>query len=400
MDVEAVYTERLAGYRLSADHPLRPERFTLTMALAQEWGLLGGGLESAGTLAAAPAAYVVEPVPATDAELLRVHAPEYVAAVKRAGAEPREWPGGFGIGPGDTPAFAGMHEASALAAGATLRGLADVLCGAIGRAFCPAGGLHHAHADHASGFCVYNDLAVAIASALAADPALRIAYVDVDAHHGDGVQAAFYERPEVLTISLHESGQYLFPGTGRAVETGAGAGAGFALNLPLVPGADDACYELALARLVAPALRAFHPDVIVAQLGADSHRDDPLTHLATTVRGQHANAKRLVALSEELCGGRIVATGGGGYDTFSAVPRAWACALAALLGVEPPAELPGDWRELARDAAERAGLLGFEAPTATFAERVTAPRGLPPDEALAETERSVERLLAEHPLFA
>ncbi len=214
------------------------------------------------------------------------------------------------------------------------------------RAFNLAGGLHHAHRDRAAGFCVYNDLAVAIASVTAEHPGLRVAYVDLDAHHGDGVQEAFYERADVLTVSVHESGAYLYPGTGRAVETGSGPGLGFAVNVPLPPDAGDACYALALTGVVAPALRAFSPDVIVAQLGADSHRDDPLTHLDTTVAGQYSNTLAVVALADELCAGRIVATGGGGYDTFSAVPRAWACvarraarrgaALAASPGVVHP----------------------------------------------------------------
>jgi acetoin utilization protein AcuC len=318
--------------------------------------------------------------------------------VRVAGSSPERWPSAFGIGPGDTPAFAHMHEVSALIAGATIRALADVVEGRSARAFCPAGGLQHAHRDHASGFCVYNDVAVAIAAAVAEHPGLRAAYVDVDVHHGDGVQEAFYDRADVLTVSVHESGSYLFPGTGRIAETGTGEGSGFAVNLPLPPGAGDDCYRLAFADVIAPAVRAFAPDVIVAQLGADSHRADPLAHLTTTVRGQYDMAQHLVELADGVCDGRIVATGGGGYDAFSATPRAWACALAALLGTAPPEELPECWRLLAADAAKKAGER-IEIPHHTFDEFGGAEGPHAGGDPLGETERAIERLRATHPLL-
>ena len=192
-----------------------------------------------------------------------------------ASADPDGWRGGFGINTGDTPAFPAMHEAAALAAGATTRALSDVVSGACVRAFSPAGGLHHAHRDRAAGFCVYNDLVVAIEVATRAHPGLRVAYVDLDAHHGDGVQEAFDERDDVLTLSVHESGQYLYPGTGSVLDKGHGRGVGFTLNVPLPPDAGDECYQQVLERVVTPAVRAFGPDVIVAQLGADTHRRRP-----------------------------------------------------------------------------------------------------------------------------
>jgi acetoin utilization protein AcuC len=382
--VELVYSPEMAAYRFAPGHPMRPERFSLAVALAGEWGLLGesGAVE-------------VSPAIAADRELALAHSERYLAAVKRASADPGGWRDGFGIGLGDTPAFTGMHEAAALAAGATLRALRDVVAGECRRAFSPAGGLHHAHYDRAAGFCVYNDLAIAITAVVAENPGLRVAYVDLDAHHGDGVQEAFWERRDVLTVSLHESGSYLYPGTGRTVEGGAGAGQGLALNVPLPPAAGDAAYVLALARVVVPALRAFGPDVIVAQLGADSHRDDPLTHLDTTVAGQHASARTLVALADELCHGRIVATGGGGYDSFSAAPRAWACALAALMDAEPPATLPAEWVESARIAS--GGLV--TPPSSTFAEASTGPRVEALDQAHAATLAVVEQLCREHSLL-
>ena len=392
MAVELVYTPRLASYRLSESHPLRPERFSLAVELMDAWHLICHTAEQIGC------SHLVEPTPASTEDLLRVHDAAYIAAVRQADANPSAWSGGFGIGPGDTPAFAEMHEVSALIAGATMRALADVVAGRCARSFSPAGGLHHAHRGRASGFCVYNDATIAIAAATAANPDLRVAYVDIDAHHGDGVQEAFYDRADVLTISIHESGRYLFPGSGRAVETGTGGGLGFAVNVPLAPGAGDESFARALDRVVAPAVRAFAPDVIVAQLGADSHRADPLAHLTTTVAGLNASAARIISLADEVCDGRIAATGGGGYDSFSAVPRAWACDLAALLGVDVPEELPESWRESAASAAERAGQpaeparLTFEEVGAT----VPAEWGGDP---LGETEREIERLLAAHPLL-
>jgi acetoin utilization protein AcuC len=337
-------------------------------------------------------------VPASREELLRVHDAAYVEAVQQAGADPSAWGEAFGIGPGDTPPFAQMHEVSALVCGATIRALEDVVAGRTGRSFSPAGGLHHAHRDRAAGFCVYNDPAVAIAHAIAEHPGLRVAYVDVDVHHGDGVQEAFYRRADVLTVSVHESGRYLYPGTGRLVDIGEDEGSGFALNLPMEPGAGDDSYALAFEGAIAPAVRAFAPDVIVAQLGADTHLADPLAHLHTTVAGQCALTHRLVALADEVCDGRICATGGGGYDSFSAVPRAWACALAELLGVEVPAELPETWRAEALETAERAGVakrIGhapFEEPDET-GERTWG------GDPLGETERAIERLRGQHPLL-
>ncbi len=384
MRVELVYSSEEAKYRFGRSHPMQPERFSLAVELAEAWGLLGAG-----------GAVLVAPEEASEAQLLTAHGSAYVAAVKRASDDPDGWRSGFGIGPGDTPAFPGMHEAAALAVGATARALRDVVSGDCARAFSPAGGLHHAHSDRAAGFCVYNDLAVAIAVVSAQYPGTRVAYVDLDAHHGDGVQEAFWERDDVLTISVNESGAYLYPGTGRATEIGSGTGRGFAMNVPLPPDAGDECFSLVLAEIVGPALEAFSPDVIVAQLGADSHRNDPLTHLDTTVAGQFANASKLVEFAEKLAGGRIVATGGGGYDAYSATPRAWACVLAALLGVEPPAELPRSWRDAAASAS---GGLSVP-PEGTFDELSPAPPAEGAERALLGTQRVIRELQVTHPLL-
>ncbi|MBE0476537.1 MAG: acetoin utilization protein AcuC [Coriobacteriia bacterium] len=354
-DVMLVYDPAMASYDLGPWHPLRPERFTLAVSLMRALGLLAedGAPSSSAALAAGSGARarVVAPAPAEETDLLRVHDARYVEAVKRASADPGGFVPAMGLGSGDNPVSAGMHEAAALICGGAIAGLRAVLSGQTTRSFNVAGGLHHAHRSRAAGFCVYNDPAVAIAAALETDPGLRLAYVDVDAHHGDGVQEAFYAEPRVLTASVHESGAHLFPGTGFADETGAGAGAGTALNVPMPPLATDACYELAMRDAVEPAVRSFSPDAIVAQLGADSHHADPLTTLGLTLPGYRSVVRRVVALADELCGGRLAASGGGGYGAYSVVPRAWACALGELLGVEPAEELPAAWREEARAAA-------------------------------------------------
>lgn len=381
MDVRVVlaYDDSLAAYRFNDTHPLRPERFTLAVELMRAWGLLEP-----------PEVAIVQPAPATDEELLLAHSADYLAAVKAASATGRAQPG-FGIGPGDTPAFLGMHEAAALAVGATCEALDAVLDGRTARAHAPAGGLHHAHHDHASGFCVYNDAVAAIERAIRARPGLRVAYVDIDGHHGDGVEAAFVERADVLTISVHESGAYLFPGTGRATDTGRGAGAGACINVPLPPYAGDECYPLVLEQVIAPALRGYAPDVIVLQAGGDAHRSDPLTHLDLTVAGYVRLVSGIIALAEEVCGGSIVSLGGGGYQPFSEVPRMWAAVMALLLGRDVPEVLPEPW--LLR-AAAAAGAAGEPAPRSarTFEEPDEGPGSDAHAGALAGTRHAIDKV--------
>ncbi len=333
MDAVLVYSPALAAYDLGPSHPLRPERFSLAVDLLGDYGVLDDALR------------VAAPEPATRAELARVHTPEYLDLVAEASRNPQAWViPRAGLGTGDDPVFAGMYEASAHVAGSTLTAVRLVTSGGASRAMSIAGGLHHAHADHASGFCVFNDLAVGIAAALDEDPALRVAYVDIDAHHGDGVDHIFAPQPRVMTVSIHEAGTYLFPGTGFPDEIGEGPGRGTAANLPLPPGATDECYRLAMERFVAPVVRAYGPDLIVAQLGADAHHDDPLTTLGLTLRGHAWLVDAIVRLAEEVAGGRLVATGGGGYGAYSVVPRAWASATARISGIELPETLPEAWR--------------------------------------------------------
>jgi acetoin utilization protein AcuC len=241
-----------------------------------------------------------------------------------------------------------MHEAVSAVCGATVAAVDLVASGGARRAANFAGGLHHALRNKASGFCVYNDLALGIRHALDRF-GLRVAYVDLDAHHGDGVQWSFYDTPDVMTISVHESGRYLFPGTGNTFETGRGAGRGTAVNLPLEPFTEDASFLEVFDDVVPRALRSFAPDLIVLQAGADMHRRDPLADLSLSLRGIVAAYRRVVALSEELCDGRMVVTGGGGYDPYRTVPRAWAHLWAALVGGSVPERLPASWRDQWRE---------------------------------------------------
>lgn len=342
MSVVLAYSDELAAYDMGPAHPLKPERFTLAVDLMRAYGLLA---EEPDAPAAGRRARRVEPETVTRADLELVHDPAYIDAVIEASRDPQAFHAQRGIGLGDTPAFHRMHEASSALCGATWAGLRSVFEGEVRRSFSVAGGLHHAHRDRAAGFCVYNDPAVAIAMLRREHPGVRVGYVDIDAHHGDGVQEAFYDERDVLTISVHESGRYLFPGTGRMIEHGEGMGVGSAIKVPLPPLADDVCYHMVLHDVIAPALRAFSPDVIVAQCGADAHHADPLTHLGLTLTGHRWLVAQLARIADDVCDGRICCTGGGGYGTYSVVPRAWTSVLAVLLDVEPAEELPQPWRE-------------------------------------------------------
>lgn len=330
-----VWDPALGAYDFGEHHPLKPVRVELAVELARACGVLD-------------AMASLSPVEISRADLETVHAGGYIDAVMRISTSDPEPFGhhGWGIGPQDTQAFPGMHEASARVCGATLSAAQAVWQGGRDHAFSPAGGLHHAMPDRASGFCVYNDPAVAIAWLLA-NGAQRVAYVDVDVHHGDGVQAMFYDDPRVLTISLHESGRYLFPGTGFPHELGSGDAVGTSVNVALPPSTLDEMYRAAFEEIVPPLVTAFAPDVIVTQLGCDTHATDPLAHLGLTTRSYRWVAKTLHALAHEVCAGKWIATGGGGYQIFSVVPRAWTIAAAEMADVELPDETPVPWRELA-----------------------------------------------------
>jgi acetoin utilization protein AcuC len=343
-DGRLVYDEALTAYDFGRGHPMSPVRVDLTIRLARALGVLD-------LLDVVPA-----PV-ADDALLTTVHSAEYVEAVKRASTDDAELDLAHGLGTEDTPIFAGMHEASAHVAGASVEAARAVWEGDALHAANIAGGLHHAMPSAASGFCVYNDPAIAI-QWLLDHGAERVGYVDVDVHHGDGVQTVFYDDPRVLTVSLHESPTTLFPGTGSAGETGGPNAEGFAVNVPLPPGTGDAGWLRAFHAIVPDVLRAFRPSVLVTQHGCDSHVDDPLAHLTKTVDGQRAAYLALHELAHETCEGRWVATGGGGYALVSVVPRAWSHLLAIVAGkpIDPATAVPAEWREYVRM------LLGHVAP--------------------------------------
>ncbi len=329
MTVAVVWSEELLRYDLG-DHPLDPVRVELTMALARELGVLRR-----------PGVTMVRPAAADDRTLGRIHRPEYIAAVRAGGP-------GHGLDTPDTPVFPGMHEASALVVGATLAAAEEVWSGRARRAINIAGGLHHAMPDRASGFCVYNDPAAAIARMLDLG-AERIAYVDVDVHHGDGVQEIFYRDPRVLTVSLHETPLALFPGTGFPAETGGPGAEGTAVNVALPPGTDDSGWLRAYHAVVPSVVRAFRPQVLVSQCGADGHRLDPLADLRLTVDGQRASYLAMRDLADEVCDGRWVVTGGGGYAIVEAVPRAWTHLLSIVTGepLDPATPVPDSWQNLA-----------------------------------------------------
>jgi acetoin utilization protein AcuC len=335
------WDERLTEYDFGPGHPLAPVRVELTIELARAFGVL-----------TAPGVTVARPDPATDAELELVHEPGYIAAVRQASQSSRPDASAlrFGLGTPDDPVFPGMHDASALVAGATLAAARAMASGSAQHAASIAGGLHHAMAGHASGFCVYNDPAIAIAWLLENTDFDRIAYVDIDVHHGDGVQAAFYNDPRVLTISLHEHPATLFPGTGLASETGRGDAAGTAVNVALPAGTGDAGWLRALDAVVPPLVRAFGPDILVSQHGCDSHRLDPLAHLELSLDAQRRAQVVLHDLAHEVTGGRWLLTGGGGYELVQVVPRCWTHLLAQAAGtpIDPATPTPEPWREYVR----------------------------------------------------
>ena len=323
-----IYHKDLSRHVLREDHPMKPSRLQLTYELLESYG----AFQHLNSL-------LVEPIPATVEELRLVHDEEYVAAVKSISLGETGFDADlYGFNPwGDNPPFRGMYEAAALSTGASLVAAELLLADRVNVAFSISGGLHHAAKDHASGFCVFNDPAIAIAYLVR--KGLRVAYVDIDAHHGDGVQQAFYDSDRVLTISFHESGHYLFPGTGEVTESGTGAGVGYSVNLPLYPHTGDSVYLWAFEQIVPPLLDAFAPDLVVAQLGVDAHFLDPLAHLQLTTAAYLAMVRRLLTAAPKL-----LALGGGGYD-LGAVARVWTLEYGLMLGAEFSDTIPSSYRE-------------------------------------------------------
>ena len=330
--VRVVWTPELLDYDFGPGHPMSPLRLDLTIRLAGALGLLDH-----------PDVQVVGAEPASDQVLCTAHDPEYVAAVRRASdggpGDPAR-----GIGTEDDPVFCGMHEAAARVVTGSRDAALAVWHGEIDHAVNLTGGMHHAMPGAASGFCVYNDAAVAIRALLDAG-ADRVAYVDIDAHHGDGVQAAFWDDPRVLTVSVHESGRTLFPGTGDPTDVGGPAAPGGAVNVALPAHTGDAGWLRAIDAVVPEVLRAFAPEFLVTQHGCDAHVEDPIANLAVSVDAERLASAWLHELAHEVCDGRWLALGGGGYAVVDVVPRAWTHLLAEAThrSLDPATRVPQAW---------------------------------------------------------
>jgi acetoin utilization deacetylase AcuC-like enzyme len=347
-----IFDQEELDYDFGPEHPLQPSRIGALMDL----------LEVCGIWHVADESYTLPLRVATIEELSLVHTSDYIEAVQALGSlenvgmldnEHLQLAIKYGFAEGDTPVVPHMHEVSARIAGGSLTALQAVMGISVDgslvpeeerplHVFHPAGGLHHAWAERASGFCVYNDISVAIANVLRASEA-KILYIDFDAHHGDGVQRSFYDEPRVMTVSIHETGRYLFPGTGDVLEMGNGLGRGYSINVPLEPFTEDDSYIEAIDLLLSPLVLSFAPDVIVTQHGCDTHAWDPLTHLSLTMRGIREQIKLTHHLAHEYCQGRWLALGGGGYDLYRVVPRAWGMVWAEMSGQSLPKELPEAW---------------------------------------------------------
>ena len=322
-----VYSDKFGSFHYGLDHPMRPARLKLTFELIESLGL-----------SSLPGSEIIEARKATESELLVFHSPAYLKVLREANTGIIPVDGQIhGLGYGDNPAFRGVYEWSLYSAGASIQAALLVAQGKCNAAFNVAGGLHHAMPSRASGFCYLNDAAVAIAHLVKLGK--RVAYVDIDAHHGDGVEYAFYDSKDVLTISIHESGMYLFPGTGASTDIGIKDGRGYAVNLPLPPGSGDALFYDAFDEVVPPFIEAYRPDVLVTQLGVDTFATDPITHLNLTTNGFERMVKTFRSFNLPW-----VLLGGGGYD-LSNVARAWTLAWAIMNDVSAPERIPADFIE-------------------------------------------------------
>ena len=323
---EVVSHPRYLAYNFGPEHPFTPLRLTMLHEVLEALQL---------------EPITIRPRLAEHEEVLTVHSEAFVEQVTEASlGKPLPDAVEYGLDTPDVPVFRGMDEAARMIAGGTLQAAQLITAGQAERVLQLGGGLHHAMRARAAGFCVYNDLAIAIRHLRSHD--LRVAYVDIDVHHGDGVQALFYDDPDVLTISIHESGRYLFPGTGSIDELGTGAGEGYSLNVPLEPYTSDEGYLAAFERVVPFALARFVPDVLVVPCGADAHFRDPLADLRLTSHAFERLFRRLLELSDEHTAGRILLTLGGGYD-LDATVRLWAMLYHLVWGYPLPERLPPAW---------------------------------------------------------
>lgn len=327
-----IYSDELLNYRFPGRHPFNQKRIQLTLDLLR-------------TLNAINDEQIIPPRVASDEELLLVHDERFIHAVKKAenGQINVDHLFNYGLGTEDTPVFPKIHEASALVVGGTLVAAEYVMEGKANHALHLGGGLHHSLQGRASGFCIYNDCAVAIRWIIDRYDA-KVLYIDTDAHHGDGVQWAFYDNPNVCTVSIHETGKYLFPGTGNIYERGYGKGYGYSFNIPLEAFTEDESWLEAYETAVWEIADYFKPDILITQNGADAHYYDPLTHLSTTMKIYRKIPQVSKQIAETYCKGRWVALGGGGYDIWRVVPRAWAMIWIVMTGFQLQTdELPKKW---------------------------------------------------------
>ncbi|OEF95546.1 histone deacetylase [Vulcanibacillus modesticaldus] len=306
-----IYSNQFQNYKFGDDHPFNQLRIELTYDLLKKLGAL------------APS-QIITPRFATDEELALIHDPKYINIIKQAGqGKIAEEVGlNYGIGTEDTPIFPNMHEASALTVGGTLKAVEMVMEGKVQHSLNLGGGLHHGFRARASGFCIYNDSSIAI-NYIIKKYHKRVLYIDTDAHHGDGVQWAFYDTDQVCTLSFHETGRYLFPGTGNVDERGSGKGFGYSFNIPLDPFTEDESYLKTYKTALQEIADYYKPDVIVTQNGVDSHYHDPLSHLYVTMKTYRYIPKLAHEIAHKYCDGKWIAVGGGGYDIWRVVPRAW-----------------------------------------------------------------------------
>lgn len=334
--VALVYSDKYLDYFLGPEHPLRPQRLTLMMELMRGIGLLDH-----------PDLRVVEARAASEEELKLVHSEAYLQRVKKLDEEGRGY-----LDYGDTPAFKGMFSASAMLVGGSLRAAELVMEGEATHAFNPGGGLHHAAKDRGAGFCVFNDVAITARYLQKKYNLKKIMIVDIDCHHGDGTQETFYSDPSVLTVSFHEDGRFLYPGTGFINEVGEGEGKGYCVNVPLPPFTYTEAYIYAYNEVVPPLVKSYEPDIIIQQCGVDTHFRDPLTSEALTLDCYEKIIEILHSLAHDATDGKLILLGGGGYEV-GCVAKAWTLMVCKLLGVKPPEYTPPTWRELyARTALE------------------------------------------------
>jgi acetoin utilization protein AcuC len=320
-----VFSDTFNRHSYGANHPLKVERLQLTMDLIGDYGLFDNSKSP-----------WVEAREVDEQEVQLVHSPEYLEILKQAntGSAPSQALK-YGLGSGDNPLFPGLYDWSLMVTGATLECIRQIINEDRQIAFNIAGGLHHAQSSRASGFCYLNDPAIGIAKMI--QDGLRVIYLDIDVHHGDGVEEAFYNTDRVLTISLHQHGHTLFPGTGFPDDMGQGPGRGYAVNVPLAPGTDDDLYIRVFMELVPPLVYAYDPDILVTQLGVDTLLTDPLAALNLTTNGFSRIVREI-----KSWGLKWVALGGGGYNVMN-VARAWTKAWAIIKGVEVPDTLPSDF---------------------------------------------------------